>query len=105
VKVIVPLGEYGLMRVEVEENPLRRFWTFAGWPGDPVEPRPYGGSRGIPVAGLRLSGGFCWLVAMELDGSGQLMTEHELFPCGDQEGAEAFFAAWVAAHAEEPELF
>ncbi|MHA3790547.1 hypothetical protein [Sphingomonas sp. YL-JM2C] len=31
-----------------------------------------------------------WLSAMELDGSFQLFTAHEVFPCADQQGAAAF---------------
>lgn len=90
------------IEVDVDEDPPLgwRFWTFAGFPGDPVEPRPYGGSRGIPLTTVR----GLWLVAMELDDTLQLMTTHELFPCDNQEGAAEFGRRIIAAHAKEPLL-
>lgn len=96
------------LSVEVETPPPMgwRFWTFAGFPADPFEPRPYGGSRGIPLATIDTPrGGVVLLVAMELDGAAQLFTPHELFPCSDQEGAEGFGLDWVERHAVQPSLF
>lgn len=87
------------------EPPLGwRFWTFAGFPGDPVEPRPYGGSRGIPLAAVETPRGDRWLTAMEADGTAQLFAAHELFPCPDQEGASAFGRAWLERYADQPSL-
>jgi hypothetical protein len=44
-----------------------RFWTLAGFPGDPVEPRPYGGFRRLPLTLVAIDGQPRWLCAMELD--------------------------------------
>lgn len=92
------------IRLDVDEDPPLgwRFWTFAGFPGDPVEPRPYGGSRGIPMAyDDELKG---WIVAMELDDTFQLFTPHELFPCAHQDGAADFGRRIIQAHAKQPSL-
>ena len=67
-----------------------RFWTLAGFPGDPIEPRPYGGSRCLPLAIVDIDGSARWLCAMELDRSFRLFCNHDLFPCAAQDGAEAF---------------
>lgn len=93
--------------VEIDADPALgwRFWTFAGFPQDPIEPRPYGGSRGIPLAFIETPRGSAWLTAMELDGSAQLFLPHELFPCADQDGAGEFGRRWVEDHASQPRLF
>jgi hypothetical protein len=95
-----------LIEADVEENPLgHRFWTFAGFAEDPVEPRPYGGTRGVPLTMVEVEGRNYWLTAMEKDGSAQLWTPHELFQCADQEGAAEFVERWLAAQLVQPELF
>lgn len=95
------------LAVEVDREPPLgwRFWTFAGFPRDPVEPRRYGGSRGIPIACVKGEGGELWLTAMELDGTAQLWSTHSLFPCADQAGAADFGRAWIERHATQPSLF
>lgn len=94
--------------IETDVNPEPplgwRFWTLAGFPGDPLEPRPYGGSRCLPIAMVELDGFDRWLCAMERDESFQLFTTHELFQCPDQRGAEAFAQRMIAAHAIQPQL-
>lgn len=94
------------LQVTVEVDPPLgwRFWTFGGFPRDPIEPRPYGGSRGIPLTMIGTEYGDLWLTAMELDGSAQLFTPHELFPCPHQEGAAEFGRAWITRHAVQPRL-
>ena len=89
--------------IEVDADPPLgwRFWTFAGFPGDPYDPRPYGGSRGIPLA----FDGQRWITAMELDGSAQLFTPHSLFPCDRQDGAAEFGRTWIERHSVQPDLF
>jgi hypothetical protein len=72
-----------------------RFWTLAGFPGDPVEPRPYGGSRCLPLAIVDIAGQPRWLCAMELDRSLWLFGSHDLFPCTEQGGADAFAQAII----------
>lgn len=93
-----------VVALEVERSPPLgwRFWTFAGFPADPVDPRPYGGTRGM-VLDVIADGRFA--VAMELDGSARLFNCHELFPCQDQGGAEEFARAWIAVHEIQPDLF
>ncbi len=93
--------------VEIDDDPPLgwRFWTFAGFPQDPIEPRPYGGARGLVVAPIETQRGSAWLVAMELDDSAQVMTAHELFPCADQEGAAEFGRRWTEGRANQPRLF
>ena len=87
------------------EAPLGwRFWTLAGFPGDPVQPRPYGASRCIPLAMVEIDGCERWLCAMELDGTFQLFTGHELFPCADQAGAARFARAVIDSHAVQLRL-
>src|SRR3546814_902055 len=81
-----------------------RFWTLAGFPGDPVQPRPYGASRCIPLAMVEIDGCQRWLCAMELDGTFQLFTGHELFPCADQAGAARFARAVIDSHAVQLRL-
>lgn len=81
-----------------------RFWTLAGFPGDPVEPRPYGGSRCLPLAQVDVEGRALWLCAMELDRSFQLFCSHDLFPCADQDGAEAFASEIFEQHGQQPPL-
>lgn len=92
------------LRFEVDLDPPLgwRFWTFAGFPGDPVEPRPYGGSRGIPVCYWEEAKR--WIVAMELDDSFQLFTTHSMFPCPDQTGAADFGRRILESHADQPSL-
>lgn len=98
----------GRWRLEVDvarEAPLGwRFWTLAGLPSDPIDPRPYGGSRCIPMAQVELEGCEFWLCAMELDGSFALFTSHELFPCVAQENASQFAHRMLSRHAIEPTL-
>ncbi len=104
--ITVSVAGFAIRIAVPAEPPLGwRFWTFAGFPGDPVEPRPYGGSRGIPLASVETPRGDRWLVAMEADGSAQLFTTHELFPCADQDGAPAFGRSWLDRHADQPSLF
>lgn len=87
------------------EAPLGwRFWTLAGFPGDPVQPRPYGASRCIALAMVEINGCQRWLCAMELDGTFQLFTGHELFPCADQAGAAPFARAVIDSHADQLRL-
>ncbi|CAH0356306.1 transposase [Sphingobium sp. CECT 9361] len=81
-----------------------RFWTLAGFPGDPVQPRPYGASRCIALAMVEIDGCQRWLCAMELDGTFQLFTGHELFPCADQAGAARFARAVIDSHAVQLRL-
>lgn len=105
-RIIVEVADQTLL-VDVDCAPALgwRFWTFAGFPDDPWDPRPYGRSRGIPLACLKTQGGDLWLTAMELDGSAQLWSTHSLFPCEDQTGAAEFGRAWIAHHLEQPRLF
>lgn len=93
--------------VEIDRDPPLgwRFWTFAGFPQDPIEPRPYGGSRGIPLCLVDTDHGERWLTAMELDWSAQLFAPHDLFPCPNQEGAETFGLEWIERHSEQLSLF
>jgi hypothetical protein len=93
--------------VNVDRTPALgwRFWTFAGFPADPVEPRPYGGSRGLPLCITDTHRGPRWITAMELDGTAQLFAQHELFPCPDQTGVADFGSAWLERHAIQPSLF
>lgn len=95
------------LTIDVDADPPLgwRFWTFAGFPTDPVAPRPYGRSRGIPMTTVRVGAADLWLTAMELDDTAQLFTAHELFPCEDQAGAAEFGRAWIERHREQPGLF
>lgn len=81
-----------------------RFWTLAGFPGDPAEPRPYGGSRCLPLVIVDGDGQTRWLCAMELDRSFRLFCSHDLFPCAEQDGAEKFAGEILAQHAQQPKL-
>jgi hypothetical protein len=94
--------------IETDVNPKPplgwRFWTLAGFPGDPLEPRPYGGSRCLLMTMFELDGVDGWLCVMERDGCFQFFTTHELFPCPDQRGVEAFAQHMIAAHAIQPQL-
>ncbi|PBN42961.1 transposase [Sphingobium sp. D43FB] len=81
-----------------------RFWTLAGFPGDPVEPRPYGGSRCLPLAMIDIDGNARWLCAMELDRSFRLFGSHDLFPCAEQDGAKEFAREIFQQHAQQPKL-
>lgn len=105
VRLRVTVGRW-IIEPEVNpEPPLGwRFWTLAGFPGDPVEPKPYGGSRCILLTMVELGGFDRWLCAMERDESFQLFTTHELFPCPDQRGAEVFAERMMAANAIQPQL-
>nr|WP_246848372.1 transposase [Sphingomonas beigongshangi] len=82
-----------------------RFWTLAGFPGDPLDPSPYGGSRCLALTIVDLDGSSRWLCAMELDHSFRLLCSHDLFPCPSQGGAEAFAREIIARHARQPSLF
>lgn len=75
-----------------------RFWTLAGFPGNPVEPRPYGGSRCLPLTQIDVDSHARWLCAIELDRSLRLLFSHGLFPCADQDGAEAFAREIIERH-------
>ncbi len=79
-----------------------RFWTLAGFPGDPVEPRPYGGSRCLPLTLVAIDGQPRWLCAMELDHSFRLLSSHDLFPCARQGGVDDFAQAIFEQHAQQP---
>ena len=74
-----------------------RFWSLGGFPNDPIDPRPYGGTRCLPLAPVKTATGDRWLCAMELDASLRLFTPHELFPCADQDGADAFARSMLVA--------
>jgi len=44
--IVARFGRYIVSAAVAEIPPLGwRFWTLAGFPGDPVDPRPYGGTR------------------------------------------------------------
>lgn len=105
VRLRVTVGRW-IVETDVNpESPLGwRFWTLAGFPGDPFEPKPYGGSRCLLMIMVELDGVDRWLCAMERDESFQLFTTHELFPCPDQRGIEAFARRIIAAHAIQPQL-
>ncbi|BAI98990.1 hypothetical protein [Sphingobium indicum] len=67
-----------------------RFWTLPGFPTDPVEPHPYGGTRCLALALIDWDDSAQWLCAMERDESFRLFATHDLFPCAAQHGVEAF---------------
>ncbi len=81
-----------------------RFWTLAGFPGDPLDPSPYGGSRCLALTVVDVDGSDRWLCAMELDHSFRLLCAHDLFPCPSQAGADAFANAIIARHARQRAL-
>jgi len=81
-----------------------RFWTLAGFPTDPVDPRPYGGSRCLPLAMVDIDGQARWLCAMELDHSFRLFASHDLFPCDNQSGAEQFAREILGRYPQQPKL-
>lgn len=82
-----------------------RWWTPGGFAQDPVDPRPYGGQRGLGLGYLSGEGtSELYLLAMEQDGSLQVFTPHSIFPADNQEGAEPFARAMLQRHAEEPRL-
>jgi len=95
-------GELVVLAVDRSPPLGWRFWIFAGFPNDPVEPRPYGGTRGVV---LEVTAAGLFAVAMELDGAARLFNCHELFACEDQSGAEDFALAWIAAREIQPDLF
>ena len=104
-KIIAKIGRFEVSATIDATAPLGwRFWTLAGFPGDPVEPRPYGGSRCVPLAIVDTDGHSRWLCAMELDRSFRLFCSHDLFPCADQDGAETFAREILARHAQQPKL-
>lgn len=76
-----------------------RFWRVGGLAHDPVQPRPYGGTRCIQLSHVRYGTSDLCLCLMEADESFQLFTPHELFPCADQHGAEDFALRALAAYA------
>jgi hypothetical protein len=100
------LTGYGVIEPDVNPDPPLgwRFWTLSGFPGDPVDPRPYGGTRCVLIAMVERDGCDRWLCAMERDESFQTFASHELFPCADQSGVEAFARRMIADHAIEPRL-
>ncbi|MAX00256.1 transposase [Sphingomonas sp. 179-I 2A4 NHS] len=81
-----------------------RFWSLAGFAGDPLDPDPYAGSRCLALAMVDVDGSDRWLCAMELDHSFQLLCTHDLFPSADQAGAERFAREVLDAHARQPRL-
>lgn len=81
-----------------------RFWTLAGFAADPVDPRPYGGTRCLPLALVEIDGCSRWLCAMERDRSFRLLASHDLFPCDDQNGADDFARQILAANGQQPKL-
>lgn len=98
-------GRYAVSATIRPAAPLGwRFWTLAGLPGDPVEPRPYGGSRCLPLAQVDVEGHARWLCAMERDRSFRLFCSHDLFPCADQDGVETFAREIFEQHAQQPQL-
>lgn len=72
-----------------------RFWMLAGFPGDPLDPSPYGGSRCLALTVVDIDGS---------DHSLRLLCSHDLFPCPSQAGADAFAHAIIARHARRPAL-
>lgn len=103
--ISIRLGHFEISVAVDATAPLgRRFWMLAGFPSDPLEPRPYGGSRCLPLAMIDAGGHARWLCAMELDRSFQLFCTHDLFPCDDQAGAEAFSHGILDQHAQQPRL-
>lgn len=90
----------------IEECPALgwRFWSLAGFAGDPFDPDPYAGSRCLALAMVDVDGSDRWLCAMELDHSFQLRCTHDLFPSADQRGAERFARHMLDAHARQPRL-
>lgn len=81
-----------------------RFRSLAGFPKDPVDPRPYGGSRCPPLAMIDIEGNSRWLCAMELDHSFRLFCSHDLFPCASQNGADHFAHEIIERYARQPSL-
>jgi hypothetical protein len=69
-----------------------------------VDPRPYGGTRCLPLAIVDLDGDARWLCAMERDCSFRLFASHDLFPCADQDGADAFAHEILATYAQPLKL-
>jgi hypothetical protein len=103
--IVARFGRYTVSAAVAEIPPLGwRFWTLAGFPGDPIDPRPYGGTRCLPLTIVDLNGDARWLCAMEQDRSFRLFASHDLFPCADQEGADAFAHELLANHARQPKL-
>lgn len=81
-----------------------RFWTLAGFPAAPIEPKPYGGSRCLPLAMVDIDGNARWLCAMELDRSFRLFCTHDLFPCASQDGVESFAHEIIERPSRQPRL-
>lgn len=103
--IVARFGRYIVSTAVAEIPPLGwRFWTLAGFPGDPVDPRPYAGTRCLPLALVDLNGDARWLCAMEHDRSFRLFASHDLFPCADKDGAAAFAGEILANHARQPKL-
>jgi hypothetical protein len=99
------IGVFDISAKVDSRAPLRwRFWTLAGFPGDQIAPRLYGGSRCLPRAVIDLDAGPRWLCAMELDHSLRLFCSHDLFPCRERGGAEAFARAILRRHVQQPNL-
>lgn len=94
------------LRATIDRNaPLGwRFWTLPGFPNDPIDPRPYGGSRCLPLAIVEIDGNSRWLCAMELDRSFRLFCSHDLFPCPLQDHADSFAHEIIERHARQPGL-
>ena len=104
--IAAKIGRYEITADVVDEPALGwRFWSLAGFPGDPLDPSPYGGSRCLALAVVNVNGGDRWLCAMELDHSLRLLCTHDLFPCPRQDGAERFARQVLARHARQPQLF
>lgn len=105
IKITAKLGRFEITASIDPVAPLGwRFWTLAGFPSDPIAPRPYSGSRCLPLAIADIDGQARWLCAMELDRSFRLFSSHDLFPCTRQGGADAFAHAFLEQHAQQPKL-
>ncbi|AOH87302.1 transposase (plasmid) [Sphingomonas panacis] len=94
-----------VITARIDPAPLGwRFWTLAGFPADPIEPRPYGGSRCFPLVMIDVGGTPRWLCAMKLDHTFRLYSRHDLFPCSAQDGAETFARDFLERHARQSRL-
>lgn len=101
----VQVGRWALA-AEIEDQPPLgwRFWSLAGFAGDPLEPNLYAGSRCLALAMVDVDGRDRWLCAMELDHSFRLLCTHDLFPSADQAGADRFARLMLESHARQPRL-
>lgn len=105
-KISARVGRLQIITSIEDEPPLGwRWWTLAGFPGDPVAPRPYGGTRCLALTMIDIEGQGRWLCAMECDHTFQLFCSHDLFPCADLIGADLFAREILVRSAEQPRLF